>query len=178
VRVRCCVKTCSEIHAITWSGNGRARPPWWPIGLDLELHIGVGRVFGVVTVDEAVVRSNASLLRGTVSESVETASSHVPRRTVGENRQERRCDHLGSDGGAAGLIVGLMIVLDVKVASCMLLHRTVTSDRVESETSPTLRSCVALDCSRPRLRSTCEAFSALSMPPPLLRRCPPPPLRT
>ena len=25
VRVRGCVKTCSEIHAITWSGNGRAR---------------------------------------------------------------------------------------------------------------------------------------------------------
>ena len=56
---------------------------------------------------------------------------------VAENRQERRCDHLGSDGGAAGLIVGLMIVLDVMVASCMLLHRGVASECIESEASPT-----------------------------------------
>ena len=38
VRVRGCVKTCSEIHAITWSGNGRARHGG---PLDLELHVGV-----------------------------------------------------------------------------------------------------------------------------------------
>ena len=56
---------------------------------------------------------------------------------MAENRQERRCDYLGSGGGAAGLIVGLMIVLDVKVASCMLLHRGVASECIESEASPT-----------------------------------------
>ena len=38
VRVRGCVKTCSEIHAIAWSGNGRARHGG---PLDLELHVGV-----------------------------------------------------------------------------------------------------------------------------------------
>ena len=36
-----------------------------------------GRVVGVVTVHEAVVWSDAPLLRGAVSESAETASSHV-----------------------------------------------------------------------------------------------------
>ena len=39
VRVHCRVKTCSKIHAITWSGNGRARHGG--PGLDLELHVGV-----------------------------------------------------------------------------------------------------------------------------------------
>ena len=56
---------------------------------------------------------------------------------MAENRQERRGDYLGSGGGAAGLIVGLMIVLDVNVTSRMLLHRGVASECIESEASTT-----------------------------------------
>jgi hypothetical protein len=50
-----------------------------------------GRVVGVVTVHEAVVWLDAPLLRGAVSESAETAPSHVPRRTCG--REPSRATH-------------------------------------------------------------------------------------
>ena len=50
-----------------------------------------GRVVDVVTVHEAVVWSDAPLLRGAVSESAETAPSHVPRRTCG--REPSRATH-------------------------------------------------------------------------------------
>ena len=50
-----------------------------------------GCVVGVVTVHEAVVWSDAPLLRGAVSESAETAPSHVPRRTCG--REPSRATH-------------------------------------------------------------------------------------
>ena len=50
-----------------------------------------GCVVGVVTVHEAVVWSDVPLLRGAVSESAETAPSHVPRRTCG--RESSRATH-------------------------------------------------------------------------------------
>jgi hypothetical protein len=51
----------------------------------------VVRVVGVVTLHEAVVWSDAPLLRGAVRESAETAPSHVPRRTCG--REPSRATH-------------------------------------------------------------------------------------
>ena len=50
-----------------------------------------GCVVGAVTVHEAVVWSDVPLLRGAVSESAETAPSHVPRRTCG--RESSRATH-------------------------------------------------------------------------------------
>ena len=90
VRVRCRVKTCSEIHAITWSGNGRARHG--VPGIDLELHVGVlGRpraVRGVARVEvhvtvalDTAVSSGVLLCRGLASTRAETVPTLVLRET-------------------------------------------------------------------------------------------------
>jgi hypothetical protein len=56
---------------------------------------------------------------------------------VVEKRQERRRAHLDADGGAAELVVSLVIMLYIMVTSRALHHRAVTSERVESESSST-----------------------------------------
>ena len=133
VRVRGCVKTCSEIHVITWSGNGRARHGG---PLDLELHVGVlGRpraVRGVAGLEvqvtvalDAAVPSGVLLRRGLASTRAETVPTLVLRETCGGGggRRERWRDHLHADGGIAVLVVRLMTALDVVVVALRVLLR-------------------------------------------------------
>ena len=75
-------------------------------------------------------RACAHYLRGVVSKSVKIPP--LPRfsqlaEPVVEKRQERRHAHLDADGGAAELVVSLVIMLYIMVTSRALHHRAVTS---------------------------------------------------
>ena len=104
---------------------------------------------------DVAVGSDASLFRGNASESAENgaparAARNVRRRAhesgasparitkrVAESARERRCDNLRADGGAAGFVIGQVIMRVVAVQSHVLLRLGVASERVESEAFPT-----------------------------------------
>ena len=90
-----------------------------------------------MTVRDVAVSSHVLLLLGVASERSESEASATPSSTAVEFVGQRGVlSRLSADGGAVGIVVGLVTVRDVVVSSHVLLLLGVASERVESEASP------------------------------------------